>query len=116
MLFPLLLFGVGLILLGITAWLLKWRLTIDWPFFWHKWSSWLAGLNAAAWAYVTAHSGLLLGFIPFVSRSYQGFTAGVVFVIAVVVPILTVHIRQQKVRDASIERAVTKAMANAPRP
>jgi len=93
--------------------LLDWKLTIDWPFFWRKWSTWLAGINASLWTYVTAHSGMLLGFVPFVSRSYQGFAAGVVFVLAFIVPVIAVHIKQPAVREASIERAITKVLPNA---
>lgn len=110
------LLGAGVILFGVSVWLLEWRLTIDWPFFWRKWSSWLAAVNAAAWAYVTTHTGLLLGFIPFLSRSYQGFAAGAVFVAAVVIPILAVHIRQPAVREAATERAVNKALDSVSRP
>lgn len=110
MLLTSILLATGVLLLGLTAWLLKWRLTPDWPFLWRKWSSWLAGLNAAAWAYVTSHTGMLLGFLPYIAPRYQGFAAGAVFMAGVAIPILAVHIRQEKVREATINRVMTKAI------
>lgn len=97
----LLLIVTGILLTGIAAWLLEWKPTADWPLAWRKWSTWLAGLNAALWAYITAHTGLLLGFIPFVSSDYRGFAAGAVFVVGVILPVLAVHIRQTKLEGKS---------------
>lgn len=109
----LILLALGVLLLGVAGWLLKWKPTIDAPFFWRKWSTWLAGFNASLWAYATAHSGMLLGFLPFVPPHYQGFAAGAAFVVAFIVPVVAANIRQQTVRDLATERAVNKAMEGA---
>lgn len=72
------------------------RLIDDARLWWRKWSTWFAGLNAALWAYITAHSGLLLGFLPFVSTKWRGLATGAVFAVAFIVPVLVAHIKQTK--------------------
>ena len=85
--------------LGLAAWYFKWELVDDWRLWWRKWSTLFSGLNAAAWTYVTAHTGLLLGFIPFLPGDWRGFGAGMVFAIAFPIPILVAHVRQRKLRE-----------------
>lgn len=108
----LLLFGAALILLGLAAWLLEWKPTIDWPFFWRKWSTWLAGLNAALWAHITATSGMLLGFVAFIPLKLQIPAVIAVFLIGWIIPVVAAHIRQSKVRDATLTRSIEKALKN----
>ncbi len=61
---------------------------------WRKWSTWGAALNAALWTYITGHSGLLLGFLPFVTPDWRGPALGAVFVITFVLPVLMAHVKQ----------------------
>ena len=75
------------------------ELVSHWRLWWRRWSTWLAGLNAALWAYITAHSGMLLGFLPFVNREWRGIATGAVFAIMFVVPVLVRHIKQPAIKD-----------------
>lgn len=92
----LILVAVGFLLLGLAAWLLEWKPTADAPVFWRKWSTWLAGLNAAAWAHVTATSGALLGFVAFIPGYLQIPAVLAVFVIGWIIPVAVAHVRQTK--------------------
>lgn len=88
----------GAVLIGAAAWLRKWQATPDAPDFWKKWSTWLAGLNAAAWAYVTATSGSLLGFVFWIPRAYQVPAVIAIFIIGWVLPVITAHIKQSNIQ------------------
>jgi len=79
------------------------KLVSHWRLWWWRWSTWLAGLNAALWANLTAKSGLLLGFIPFLPANWRGVAVGATFAIAFIVPVLVVHIRQAKLAEAANE-------------
>lgn len=83
-------------LVACTAWLLKWELTDDAGVFWRKWSTWLAGGNAALWAQLTDSSGYLLGFAGYVPQSYRPFVVMGIFIFGWAIPVLTAHIRQSK--------------------
>lgn len=63
---------------------------------WRKWSTWAAALNAALWTYITGHSGLLLGFLPFVRPAWRDYALGAVFVITFVLPVLIAHVKQSR--------------------
>lgn len=102
----------GLVLFGLATWLLEWKPTVDWPFFWRKWSTWLAGLNAALWAHVTATSGFLLGFAMFIPPYLQTPAVIAVFIVGWIIPLVVTHIRQNKVRNLTRERVVEQAMKN----
>jgi hypothetical protein len=79
------------------------KLVGHWRLWWRRWSTWLAGLNAALWANLTAKSGLLLGFIPFVPASWRGMAVGATFAVTFIVPVLVVHIRQTKLAELAHE-------------
>lgn len=79
------------------------KLVSHWRLWWRRWSTWLAGLNAALWANLTAKSGLLLGFIPFLPANWRGVAVGATFAIAFIVPVLVVHLRQAKLAEAANE-------------
>lgn len=75
------------------------RLITHWRLWWRRWSTWAAGFNAALWAYITAHSGMLLGFLPFVPGQWRGIAVGATFAIMFVVPVLVAQIRQPKLAE-----------------
>lgn len=67
---------------------------------WRRWSTWLAGLNAALWASITAKSGMLLGFIPFLPPRWQWAGVAATFVITFIAPVLVAQIKQKKLEEA----------------
>lgn len=68
----------------------------NWRVWWKKWSTWLAAFNAALWTFITGHSGMLLGFMPFVRPAYRDYALGAVFAITFILPVLIAQIRQPK--------------------
>lgn len=66
---------------------------------WRRWSTWLAGIFATAAGLCTLYPGLLVGLLGQIPEDWRGFLAGAVFVIVFVVPVLTVNLRQPKLKE-----------------
>jgi hypothetical protein len=64
-----------------------------------RWSTWLAGLNAALWASITAQSGLFLGFIPFLPPRWQWLAVVLTFVVTFIAPVLIAQVKQPKLKE-----------------
>lgn len=75
------------------------KLIAGWRHWWRRWSTWLAGINAALWATITAQSGLLLGFIPFLPPRWQWAAVVLTFVITFIAPVLVAQIKQKKLEE-----------------
>lgn len=76
------------------------KLISEWRLWWRRWSTWLAGVNAALWASITAKSGMLLGFIPFLPPRWQWAGVALTFVITFIAPVLVAQIKQKKLEEA----------------
>jgi hypothetical protein len=96
---------LALALIAVTAWLLDWELIDDWRLWWRKWSTWLAGGNAALWAQLTDSSGKLLGFVGYIPDKYRPYAVLLVFVFTWAIPVLAAHIRQVKLSSAGTNGA-----------
>lgn len=75
------------------------KLIEDARLWWRRWLTWLAGLNAALWAVITAKSGMLLGFIPFLPASWRSFAVGATFALTFIAPVLVAQIKQKKLDE-----------------
>lgn len=85
-------------------------LVAHWRLWWRRWSTWASGFNAALWTAITAKSGMLLGFLPFLSyvpAQWRGFAAGALatltFAATFVVPIIITNMRQPKLAEKCAE-------------
>ena len=79
------------------------RFIAHWRLWWRRWSTWLAGLFAAATAAIVAYPSLLLGLMSFFPDDYRGFFAGAVFVIVFAVPVLVGQLSQKKLVQKKAE-------------
>ena len=70
------------------------RLIRNWQLWWRRWSTWFAAVNAALWSSLTAQSGMMLGFLPFIPYQYAAYGAAFVFVLMFVVPVFLRHLAQ----------------------
>lgn len=68
-----------------------WRKT-----WWRKWSSWLAVLNSAVLTHLSAQSGMILGFVPFVAPEWKVPLLALTAVLAFLVPVLVANTAQPK--------------------
>lgn len=75
------------------------KLINGWRLWWRRWSTWLAGLNAALWASITAKSGMLLGFIPFLPFRLQWLAVVLTFAITFIAPVLVAQVKQKKLEE-----------------
>lgn len=92
-----LLIAAGLAMIALCGWLLKWRTTQSAPFILHKWSTWLAGINAVLWAHLTATSGSLLGFVYFVPQWAQIPLVIIVFLVGWIIPVVAANVKQHAI-------------------
>jgi len=81
---------------------------------WRRWSTWLAGIFAAAAASFVAYPSLLLGLVAFIPEDYRGFLVGAVFAIVLVIPVLTAAIKQPKLTEKIEEIKNAQSSGNSP--
>lgn len=72
------------------------KLIENWRLWWRRWSTWLAALFATVVATVTASPSLFVGLLALFPGNARIGLAAVLFTVCLVVPVLTVHLRQKK--------------------
>lgn len=76
------------------------KLIENWRHWWRRWSTWLAALFATIVATVTASPSLFVGLLALFPGDARYALAGALFAICLIVPVLTVHLRQKRLEDA----------------
>lgn len=68
----------------------------DWHLWWKRWSTWLAAIFATVVATVTANPSLFVGLLALFPGNARIGLAAILFTACLIVPVLTVHLRQGK--------------------
>lgn len=74
------------------------RLVAHWRLWTRRWSTWLAGIYAAASAVIFANPSIFLGLVGFFPGEWRGFAAGALFVILFAVPVIVTQLSQPKLK------------------